>query len=81
MLPIMLGDNECVECHHPDNVESEEDMPFPKTHFERPVMGESQGTDGLVWVVERYEEGDDLVGARYNCTMCHTTQATNVRNP
>jgi cytochrome c-type protein NapB len=81
MLPITADDNECVECHHPDNVASEEDAPIPKTHFERAVMGEGKKGGAMVWVVKTYQEGDDLAGSRYNCTMCHAQQAVNVKTP
>ena len=26
-----------------------------------------------------YEKTEDLAGMRYNCTMCHTPQASNVK--
>jgi cytochrome c-type protein NapB len=81
MLPITADDNECMECHHPDNAISKEDLPFPKSHFERPVMAQGPEGSAMVWVVARYEEAKDLVGSRYNCTMCHTPQATNVKTP
>ena len=81
MLPITANDNECVECHHPDNVGSEADLPLPKSHFSRAVMGSGGKGDSMVWVVRGYEDAKDLGGSRYNCTMCHTTQATNVDTP
>jgi cytochrome c-type protein NapB len=73
MLPLTADDNECLECHHPDNVTSKKDMPLPKTHFERPVMKDGN--------VAGYEKADDFVGARYRCTMCHVPSATNVKTP
>jgi cytochrome c-type protein NapB len=79
MLPITVGDNECLECHHPDNVESEADMPLTESHFKGPVMGKGKESQGLVWVVEGYEVRDK-VGARYDCMMCHAPQATNVKD-
>jgi cytochrome c-type protein NapB len=81
MLPITADDNECVECHHPDNVASEADLPLPKSHFSRAVMGSGGKGDSMVWVVQRYEDTKGLGGSRYNCTMCHTQQATNVDTP
>ena len=81
MLPITGTDNECLECHHPDNVASVEDLPVPKSHFQRAVMGKGKPGQGMVWVVRGYEKADVVVGARYNCDMCHTPQATNVRTP
>ena len=35
----------------------------------------------MVWVVKSYETAKDVVGNRYNCSMCHTPQATNVKTP
>ena len=81
MLPITAGDNECVECHHPDNVASEADLPLPKSHFSRAVMGAGGKGDPMVWVVRGYEDSGDVAGSRYNCTICHTQQATNVDTP
>lgn len=81
MLPILADENECLECHHPDNAVEEGDLPFPKSHLERPVMARGGEGDAMVWVVKGYEEAKDLVGSRYSCTMCHAPQATNVRTP
>ena len=81
MLPITGTDNECLECHHPDNVASVEDLPVPKSHFQRAVMAKGKPGQGMVTVVQGYEKADDVVGVRYNCDMCHTPQATNVRTP
>lgn len=79
MYPITEGDNECLECHHPDNAVEGSDVPMPKTHFRRPVMGKGGKGDLQVWVVKGYEEAAEMAGTRYNCSMCHTPQAENVR--
>jgi cytochrome c-type protein NapB len=81
MLPITGTDNECLECHHPDNVASVDDRPVPKSHFQRAVMAKGKPGQGMVSVVQGYEKAEDVVGVRYNCDMCHTPQATNVRTP
>jgi nitrate reductase cytochrome c-type subunit len=81
MLPITLADNECIECHHPDNVTGKEDAPLPKSHFSRAVMGGGGKGDPMAWVVKSYEDAKDVAGTRYNCDMCHTPQATNVDTP
>ncbi len=81
MYPIMLGDNECIECHHPDNTVSKEDAPLPESHFETPVMGKGAKGEAMVWVVKGYEKTKEIAGARYNCDMCHTPQAINVQTP
>jgi cytochrome c-type protein NapB len=79
MYPITGSDNECLECHHPDNAVEGSDIPLPKTHFRRPMMGKGGKDDLQVWVVKGYAEGEDMAEARYNCSMCHTPQAENVR--
>jgi cytochrome c-type protein NapB len=81
MLPITLDDNECIECHHPDNVAGKEDSPLPKSHFSRAVMGAGGKGESMVWVVKGYEDATDVAGSRYNCSMCHTPLATNVDTP
>jgi len=81
MYPITADDNECIDCHHPDNVASKSDLPLPKSHFSRAVMGTGGKADSMVWVVKGYEDVKDVVGSRYNCSMCHTPQATNVDTP
>ena len=81
MLPITAGDNECINCHHPDNAASEADAPIPKSHFQRAVMREGKKNEAMAWTVEKYVDAGDLAGTRYHCTMCHTPQATNVKTP
>ena len=81
MLPITSDDNECLECHHPDNVISKEDLPLPETHFERPVIVEGKKNEAMRNRVEGYQKAKDVVGSRYSCMMCHAPQAGNVRSP
>jgi cytochrome c-type protein NapB len=81
MLPIYADENECLECHHPDNVTSKDDLPLSDTHFERPVIVEGKKNEPMRNKVDRYEKAVDLFGARYNCTMCHAPQAGNVKTP
>ena len=78
-LPIYSDENECLNCHHPDNVISEKDAPIPKTHFKRAIMSAGGAKDSMVWVVKGYEEVGDLSGARYNCSMCHSPQSGNAK--
>ena len=80
MLPILADENECLECHHPDNTVSKKDKPLPDSHFERPTMGTGR-EGGQVWVITGYSMDDDVVGFRYHCVQCHTPQATNVPTP
>jgi len=81
MLPISATDNACLDCHDPENVASEADRPIPKSHFERPVMRKGKKGEPMVTIVAKYKEDESLPGTRYNCTMCHTPQATNVDTP
>lgn len=79
MYPITAEDNECLECHHPENAISKDDLPLPESHFQAPVMGKGAPGDPMIWVVKDYKKIKDVLGARYNCNMCHTPQAMNVR--
>jgi cytochrome c-type protein NapB len=81
MLPITLDENECLDCHHPENAIEKTDLPLPKSHFRAPVMGKGGPNDAMTWVVKGYKKTKDIAGARYNCTMCHAPQATNVKQP
>ena len=81
MFEITFDDNECLDCHHPDNVTGKEDLPLPESHFERPVIVEGKKSEAMRNRVDRYEKAKDLVGSRYECTMCHTPQAGNVKSP
>jgi nitrate reductase cytochrome c-type subunit len=44
-------------------------------------MGKGAAHEPMVWVVKDYQQIQDVAGARYNCNMCHTPQATNVSTP
>lgn len=79
MLPITLDDNECLECHDPENAIGKDDVPLPKTHFRQAVMGKGAKDQGMVWVVKGYEDAAQVAGSRYNCSMCHTPQSDNAR--
>jgi len=81
MYPIGIGSNDCLDCHDPENATGKGDVPIPKSHFSRPVMGQGGKGEPMVSVVKRYEDTKSLVGSRYDCSMCHTPQATNVDTP
>jgi cytochrome c-type protein NapB len=81
MLPITREDNECLVCHHPENALEKQDVPLPESHFQRAMMAKGKQGQPMVWVVKGYEQAKDVVGTRYNCSMCHTPQATNVSTP
>ncbi|MBM4365405.1 MAG: nitrate reductase cytochrome c-type subunit [Deltaproteobacteria bacterium] len=73
---LSVKENECLDCHHPDNATGKKDVPVPESHFSRPVTAETTG-EGMASVVSGYEKADDVVGFRRNCTTCHTMQASN----
>ncbi len=81
MYPITLGSNECLDCHLPENAIGVDDVPLPESHFQAPVMGKGDAESPMSWVVKDYTQGQEVMGARYNCNMCHTPQATNVATP
>jgi len=81
MYPITLGSNECLDCHSPENAIGVDDVPLPDSHFKVPIMGKGDAQSPMVWVVKDYETVQEVAGARYNCNMCHTPQATNVAMP
>ena len=81
MYPITLGANECLDCHSPENAIGVDDVPLPESHLVAPVMGAGAAGDPMVWVVMDYRKTEGVTGARYNCNMCHTPQATNVFTP
>jgi nitrate reductase cytochrome c-type subunit len=78
MFSISPDGNDCLDCHHPENAGSD-DIPIPKTHFRRAVMAGGSKSDPMVWVVKGFEDADDLVGTRFNCSMCHVPVANNAR--
>ncbi|MBW2282158.1 MAG: nitrate reductase cytochrome c-type subunit, partial [Deltaproteobacteria bacterium] len=80
MLPITSDDNECMNCHHPDNVTSKKDLPLPESHFDRPVIVEGKKNEAMRNRVDGYKKADDVVGSRYDCMMCHAPQAGNVKS-
>jgi len=62
LLPITTASNMCVECHMPDVAGDMGATPVPKSHLVDLRTGEDlQGK---------------LSGTRYECTLCHATQAT-----
>jgi len=81
MLPITLEANDCLECHLPENATEEKDVPTPKSHFERPLLGTGAAGQAMATVVRGYEAQKELLGSRYNCNTCHVAQATNIDPP
>ncbi len=90
LLPIKIGDNQCLSCHMP-KAAAEGGIgatPIPSSHFTnfRPtssyaIKGENTSSEKLAHV--SIQKQDKLVGARFNCSQCHAPQtkgALNVEN-
>ncbi len=58
-LPITLAENECLECHLPENAVDAEATATPASHL---------------YDIRRGKQLDGLNPANYNCTQCHATQ-------
>lgn len=78
MYPITRDDNQCLECHAPENAGKDE-PPIPTSHFEHPRI--THGTGPMLTIVEGYEKTNALNDARFSCNMCHVPQATNIDTP
>jgi len=81
MLPIKIGDNQCVGCHMPDIAADMGATPIPASHFTdfRPKHNMVNGT--FHKSIDNYKnevsikKTDDLAGARFNCSLCHAPQS------
>ena len=79
MLPIKIGDNQCIACHAPDVAASVGATPYPPSHMTnfRPksyaIKGENTSSETLSHI--DIEKENKLVGARYNCSQCHAPQS------
>ena len=79
MLPIKIGNNQCVSCHTPPGIMGA--TPIPESHFTdfRPHHKMVNGT--FVKVVDNYKNDvairktEHLQGARFNCSQCHAPQS------
>ncbi len=60
LLPITLAENQCAECHLPNEAEDFGATPMPASHL---------------YDLRRDTQLETLAGANYNCTQCHTPQA------
>ncbi len=89
MVPITISDNQCIGCHAPEVAPSVGATAYPSSHMTdfRPTTGIAK--NGLITKsgVEVHNTSSDnrknisivakdkLVGARFNCTQCHASQA------
>ncbi len=60
LLPIAIGDNQCLDCHLPENAEDSDATPTPASHL---------------YDIRRDVQLTSLNPANFNCTQCHATQA------
>jgi len=59
-LPITLAENQCLDCHLPENAEDEGATPTPASHL---------------YDIRRGKQLSTLNPANYSCTQCHADQA------
>jgi len=92
LIPIKIGDNQCLGCHMPEMASAMGATPIPPSHFTdfRPVTtiaadGEIEknghvikntSSEELKNVSIKPTKGGKLYGGRYNCTQCHAPQDT-----
>ena len=81
LIPIKIGDNQCLNCHLPDVAKDMGATPIPPSHFTnfRPqssyaIKGVNTSSESLAHI--SIEKENHLVGARFNCTQCHAPQDT-----
>jgi cytochrome c-type protein NapB len=90
MLPITISDNQCTGCHMPEVAESMGATPLPTSHFTNFRPATAMTADGVMTkngkalkntTSETREDisikstGDQLAGARFNCSACHAPQS------
>ncbi len=80
MLPIKIGDNQCIACHDPMVAESMGATPYPPSHMTnfRPqasyaIKAENTSSENQAHISIKKE--GKLVGARFNCSQCHAPQS------
>jgi len=94
LIPIKIGDNQCLSCHMPDMASAMGATPIPTSHFTdfRPVTTiaadgkvekdghviKNTSSEKLKNVSIKKTKGGKLYGGRYNCTQCHAPQDTGV---
>ena len=69
MLPIKIGQNECLACHMPNTAKALGIHGMPKDHFVNNFDRTKNGK--YKFEQQKYR----IAGSRYNCTQCHAPQA------
>ena len=88
MLPIIKGQNRCLDCHMPENAQYIPNAtPIPQSHFTNFRPKTSIGEDGRIskdgksvdntsdQLVSNHYLGEKLYQGRFNCSQCHAPQA------
>ena len=79
MVPITINDNQCVACHDPMVAKDMGATPYPSSHMKnfRPASVAQSGANTSSASLANISIKDEhkLVGARFNCTQCHASQA------
>jgi len=90
MFPIKINNNQCVGCHMPAVAPSMGATPLPTSHFTdfRPVTKMNEAgkmtkngkvlantTSASMSDISIKSTGEKLVGARFNCSLCHAPQS------
>jgi cytochrome c-type protein NapB len=79
MLPIVMGNNQCTNCHMPEVAPSVKATPIPESHFtnfraeSKAIKGENTSDAKMADV--SIKKSTKLVGARFNCSQCHAPQS------
>ena len=79
MLPITINDNQCIACHDPMVAKDMGAVPYPSSHTTnfRPASVAQSGANTSSASLANISIKDEhkLVGARFNCTLCHAPQS------
>jgi cytochrome c-type protein NapB len=79
MLPIKIGNNQCIGCHAPEVASGIGATPYPASHMTnfRPhsyaISGKNTSSEKLAHISIKKE--NKLIGARFNCSQCHAPQS------
>jgi len=91
MLPITIKNNMCTSCHMPAVAAAVKATPIPKSHLidfrpltdiakdgkitKNGVSVDNTSTEKMDYVTIKENKEEKLVGARFNCTLCHAPQS------
>lgn len=91
LLPIVVGNNQCLGCHMPNTATAVGATPIPQTHFtnyrphtimkrgkvykEGKVLGEELANVSDIKIAKIEQYKDHITMGRFNCTQCHAPQS------